>query len=236
MLPLVRRAFCTTPSATASPRDNKPQCSQHSLLKTTAGNSHTYTMLCLHQVLIRLYIHTSLSDHQANQYCTLRRECTRCQYGNRLDVMKQRKSRVCISLHPAATMLDQYRCHQCFAHTQTARFCCRLPTRWRSSDNPCLSLKLLHASSMCRICRWLGLLVQINNSTLLNAAFYGENVSGGGQTPVTVSGLLSITLRAADGAPANSIPFNSMHALLPLSPNYNTSQPLFCVAVRPSIF
>ena len=77
--------------------------------------------------------------------------------------------------------------------------------------------------------------MQINNSTLLNAAFYGRNLSGGGQSPVTVSGLLSITLRAADGAPASSIPFNSMHALLPLSPNYNASQPLFCVAVRPPV-
>lgn len=75
-------------------------------------------------------------------------------------------------------------------------------------------------------------LLQIDNSTLLNAAFFGTNSSGTTKPPFIVSGLLGIGLRSADGTPADSIPPNSMHALLPLSSLYNTSQPLFCVEVR----
>lgn len=78
----------------------------------------------------------------------------------------------------------------------------------------------------------MSFLVQIDNSTLLNAAFFGTNSSGTSKLPVIVSGLLSIGLRSADGTPADSIPPNSMHALLPLSSLYNASQPLFCVEVR----
>ncbi|KAK9837040.1 hypothetical protein WJX84_006166 [Apatococcus fuscideae] len=71
--------------------------------------------------------------------------------------------------------------------------------------------------------------VWIDNTTLLNTAMGGDQVSGGVLQPLVVSGLLSIGLIGAAGSPLDAIPLSSMYAQLPLATGYNASDALYCV-------
>ncbi len=73
--------------------------------------------------------------------------------------------------------------------------------------------------------------LQVDNITLLNAAFSGDTNPAGQDAPAIVSGLMKIGLQGADGSKVDPLPFNSMSALLPLSQGYNASEALFCVEV-----